>query len=82
MNPRFSLSILLFISAFALPCWLTLVFLVWAVFSWSWYYESLIIIAAYELVYRSPATVLWLTLGAFVTLFLVEWLKERLYVFR
>lgn len=82
MKGRISYSILLFISAFALPWWVTLVFLLLATFQWSWYYESVLIVLAYELVYRLPTAHFWLVLAMLVLLPLIEQLKKRLYVFR
>jgi len=82
MNLRFSVFILLGLAAFALPWWVSLIFLLLAIGQWPWYYEGVLVVLAYELVYRLPGDALWLTLAALVLVPLVEQLKQRLYVFR
>ena len=72
----------MFIAVFALPWWVTAIFLLLAAFYWPWYYEAVAITLAYELVYRSGETTFWLTIISIVLIFIIEEAKERLYVFR
>jgi len=78
---RLSLTILLILSAVALPWWAGLVFLIFSLFFFSWYYEGALATLSYELVYGLASQVFWLTIIILLTVPMVEWLKKRLYVF-
>lgn len=79
--PRLSLTIFLFISAIALPWWLSLIFLLGLIFYFPWYYEGVFAVLCYELLYSLNSSVLWLTLSVLLLVPIVEWFKNRLYVF-
>lgn len=78
---RLSLTILLVLSAVALPWWVSLVFLSFSLFSFSWYYEGALATLGYELIYGLASQTFWLTIIVLLAIPTVEWLKKRLYVF-
>jgi hypothetical protein len=79
--PRLSLTILLFVSVVALPWWASLIFLSALVLSFPWYYEGVVAVLLYELIYGLSSSVFGLTLGLLLIIPVVEWGKKRLYVF-
>lgn len=79
--PRISVNILLLISTFALPWWVSLLFLVSSIFYFSWYYEAVVIVLFYELLFGLAGSVMWLSLATLLFIPFAEWLKKRLYVF-
>ena len=80
--PRLSLTILLLISTVALPWWVSLIFLGALILSFPWYYEGVLAVLLYELLYSLAGSVLWLTLATLILVPIIEWFKKRLYVFR
>lgn len=80
--PRLSLTILLLVSTVALPWWVSLIFLGALILSFPWYYEGVLAVLLYELLYSLAGSVLWLTLATLILVPIIEWLKKRLYVFR
>ncbi len=82
MMPRLSLTILLLISTVALPWWVSLIFLGALILSFPWYYEGVLAVLLYELLYSLAGSVLWLTLATLILVPIIEWFKKRLYVFR
>ena len=79
--PRFSLTFLLLISVVTLPWWVSLIFLISLILTYSWYYEGVLAILLYELLYSLDGAILYLTLATLLLIPIVEWLKKRLYVF-
>lgn len=80
--PRLSLDILLLISVVTLPWWVSLIFCLALVIYFPWYYEGVLAVLIYELLYSLAGSVFYLTLVALLIVPFIEWLKRRLYVFR
>jgi len=79
--PRFSLTVMLLISVVTLPWWVSLIFLVSLILASPWYYEGVLAVLLYELLYSLEGSVLYLTLATLLLIPIIEWLKKRLYVF-
>lgn len=81
MALRFSITLLLIVGAFFLPWWLELFFILAATFYLSWYYEGVIGVLLYELIYAPHAENWWPVLVLILIVPVVEFIKSRLYVF-
>ncbi|MFA6476031.1 MAG: hypothetical protein WCV68_01300 [Candidatus Paceibacterota bacterium] len=79
--PRLSFSILLFVSVFTLPWWISFLFLLTLICYFPWYYEGVVAVLLYELLYSLSGSSPWLTISALLLVPIIEWLKTRLYVF-
>lgn len=79
MAPRFSLALIALIFVFILPWWLSGPFFLLLIFLFPWYYEAVVIVLSYDLLYGS--NYLWLTIVCILLIPLAEEIKKRLYVF-
>ena len=79
MTPRLSLTLLALLLAIILPWWASGFILLLFIFLYPWYYEAVLVMLVYELLYGTGT--FWLSLALLLIIPLIEALKKRLYVF-
>ncbi|MFA5001309.1 MAG: hypothetical protein WC531_03790 [Candidatus Paceibacterota bacterium] len=79
MTPRLSLTLLALLLAIVLPWWASGFILLLFIFLYPWYYEAVLVMVVYELLYGLGP--FWLSLALLLIIPLIEALKKRLYVF-
>ena len=79
MTPRLSLTLLVLLLAIILPWWASGFILLLFIFLYPWYYEAVLVMLVYELLYGTGT--FWLSLTLLLIIPLIEALKKRLYVF-
>ena len=79
MTPRLSLTLLALLLAIILPWWASGFILFLFIFLYPWYYEAVLVMLVYELLYGTGT--FWLSLALLLIIPLIEALKKRLYVF-
>lgn len=79
MTRRISLTLIAFLLVLILPWWGSILFLFFLAFLFPWYYEAIILVLVYELLYGTGYFGLTITITILIPL--IEELKKRLYVF-
>jgi hypothetical protein len=79
MTLRLSLTLLTIILVIVLPWWASGFILLLFIFLYPWYYEAVLVMVVYELLYGLGP--FWLSLALLLIIPLIEALKKRLYVF-
>ncbi|MFA6253651.1 MAG: hypothetical protein WC640_00095 [Candidatus Paceibacterota bacterium] len=79
MTLRLSFALLSIILVTFLPWWASALILLLSVFIFPWYYEAVLSVLVYDLLYGSG--IFWLTIITLFIIPLIEELKKRLYVF-
>lgn len=79
MTPRISFTLLALLLTVVLPWWASGLVLLILIFSFSWYYEAVLMVLVYDLLYGSGF--FYLTIICLLLVPLTEEIKKRLYVF-
>ena len=79
MTSRLSLTLSALLLAIILPWWASGFVLLLFIFLYPWYYEAILVMLVYELLYGTGT--FWLSLALLLIIPLIEELKKRLYVF-